>query len=410
MGQEPLIVPFSPPRIDQRSIDAVAEALRSGWITTGPRTRRFEEMLTAYSGCSASIALNSASAGLELVLRWFGVGPGDEVIVPAYTYAASANVVLHCGARVVFVDAADDFNLDPFAVARAITKRTKVVMAVDIGGWPCDYPALRNILQDPSVQQVFEPETAVQQQLGRILLLADAAHSIGATCYEQPAARQADISVYSFHAVKNLTTAEGGAIILNLPESFDHEATARMFKIKSLHGQNRDAFTKLNTPGWRYDIIEPGFKCNMTDIQAALGITELERYERDMLPRRFEIMEAYQSAFEHYAWARLPVYQDDWRRSSAHLYMLRIRDITEVQRDLIIEKIFGRRVAVNVHFIPLPMMSYYRQAGFRIEDYPVAYANYAAEISLPVYYDLNPGMQTVVIDAVTTAVREVLEA
>lgn len=409
MAQQPLLVPFSPPRIDQRSLDAVGEALRSGWITTGPRTRRFEEMLTAYSGCKETVCLNSASAGLELVLRWFGVGPGDEVILPAYTYAASANVVVHCGAHPVFVDSQDDFNIDAEAVAKAITTKTKVIMAVDIGGWPCDYPALRKIIQLPQYLQQFQASNPNQENLGRILLLADAAHSIGARIFDKPAATQADISVYSFHAVKNLTTAEGGAIILNLPDSFDNQSIGKQLRIKSLHGQNRDALTKLNSPAWRYDITEPGYKCNMTDIQAALGIVELERYEEDMLPRRFQILNRYQEAFNSQTWAKTPCFIDDWRRSSAHLYMLRINGINEEQRDRIIAAVFERRVAVNVHFIPLPLMTYYKSAGYKIGDYPVAYQNFATEISLPVYYDLSHDMQDMVITAVMEAVKEVME-
>lgn len=408
MSHEPLLVPFSPPRIDQKSLDAVNEALKSGWITTGPRTKRFEEMLISYTGCHEAVCLNSASAGLELVLRWFGVGPGDEVILPAYTYAATANVVLHCGAKPVFTDSGEDFNIDPSAVARAITERTKVIMAVDIGGWPCDYPSLKRIIADPAVAAIFHPGNPIQEQLGRILLLSDAAHSIGAKIFKRAAVLYADISVFSFHAVKNLTTAEGGAIMLNLGTGFDNLAIGKQLRTKSLHGQNRDAFTKLNSPAWRYDIVEPGYKCNMTDIQAAMGIVELERYDEDMLPRRFEILEKYQRAFAPYPWARLPLYEDEWRRSSAHLYMLRINSINESQRDEMIDAIFAKRVAVNVHFIPLPLMTYYRNAGYRMTDYPIAYQNFATEISLPVYYDLSPEKQELVIETVISAVQHIL--
>lgn len=398
-------IPFSPPRIDERTIEAVAGVLRSGWITTGPRVKRFEEMITEYTGCGATVCLNSASAGLELVLRWFGVGPGDEVIVPAYTYSASANVVVHCGATPVFVDSGPDFNLDPAAVGRAITPRTKVVMPVDIGGWPCDYAALWEAILSPAALEAFVPATEAQHKLGRILMLADAAHSFGAVYQGRRIGTAADISVFSFHAVKNLTTAEGGAVCLNLPDVFKPGDEAAGLRTKSLHGQSKDAFSKMNNPGWRYDILEPGYKCNMTDIQAAMGIVELERYE-EQLDRRRKIMERYDAAFSGDPRFTTPRWKDGDSRSSFHLYMLRLNNISEALRDAVIASVFAREVAVNVHFVPLPMMTYYRNAGYDIKDYPGAYQCYACEISLPVYYDLSPEMQELVIASLFEALNE----
>lgn len=402
-------MPFSPPRIDERIIDEVTAALRSGWITTGPRVRKFETMLSEYGGQGETLCVSSCSAGMELMLRWYGVGPGDEVIVPAYTYAATANGVEHCGAKVIFVDSLPDFNIDPEAVRKAITPRTKAILPVDIGGWPCDYDALNSLIREDGIRSVFMAETEEQKSLGRILLLSDAAHSLGAKYKGRNTGSLADVTVFSFHAVKNLTTAEGGAVCLNLPQPFDNEEIYKRIRILSLHGQTKDALAKSKAGGWRYDVIEPGYKFNMTDIQAAIGIIELERYEADMLPRRRQIFDAYSDAFSTYEWALLPVFEDRERISSYHVYMLRIRDCNEAQRDRIMELIAAKGVSVNVHFVPLPMMTYYSAAGYRITDYPQAFANYSAEISLPVYYDLGDEDIQWVIRSVVAAAEEVLD-
>ncbi len=400
-------VPFSPPRIDAKTVRAVTEALHSGWITTGPRVRRFEQMLTEYGGQQATLCVSSASAGLELILRWYGLGPGDEVIVPAYTYAATANVVVHCGARPVFVDSGDDFNVTVDAVARAITRRTKVIMPVDIAGWPCDYDALNNLVNGPEISALFHAETPEQQMLGRILVLSDAAHSIGAVYKGRRTGSLTDISVYSFHAVKNLTTAEGGAVCLNLPAPFDNHTVCKELSIKALHGQTKDAMTKFEGGNWRYDIMEPGYKYNMTDIQAAMGIAELERYEDDMLAKRKHIFKRYSEAFSACPWAKVPLYETKERFSSCHAYLLRVSGLSESDRDVILRLIYINEVAVNVHFVPLPMFTYYKNAGYNIADYPVAYSNYACEISLPVFYDLTDQMIELVIDTVISAVDQV---
>lgn len=400
-------VPFAPPRIDDAVIEEVTAALRSGWITTGPRVRKFEEALSAYCGASETLCVSSCSAGMELMLRWFGIGPGDEVIVPAYTYSATANGVEHCGAKVVFVDSLPDFSIDVDAVKKAITPRTKAIIPVDIGGWPCDYDALNALIHEAEIVALFSPSNEVQEKLGRILLLSDAAHSLGAQYKEKRTGELADVTVFSFHAVKNLTTAEGGAVCLHF-EAFDNAELYKRLRILSLHGQTKDALAKTKAGGWRYDIIEPGYKFNMTDIQAAIGLVELARYEDDMLVRRKEIFDRYTEAFASYDWAIIPQTRDAHRISSYHVYMLRIAGCSEQQRDAIMDEIAKRGVAVNVHFVPLPLMSYYGGNGYLMDDYPQAFKNYAAEISLPVFYDLSHEDQDWVIKAVSDSVAQVL--
>lgn len=401
------MIPFSPPRIDQKTIDEVVAALKSGWITTGPRTKLLEKKLAEWCGAPAALCLNSATAGLEIILRWFGVGPGDEVIVPAYTYSATANVVIHCGARPVFVDSdPDDFNVSVAAIAAAITPRTKAVMPVDIGGWPCDYDAIAALVCDRAGE--FVAATDEQRALGRILVLADAAHSVGALSRGRRSGSLADVSVFSFHAVKNLTTAEGGAVLLNLPAPFANDEIYRHLCVKTLHGQNKDALAKTQKGNWRYDIVEAGYKCNMTDIVAAIGLVELERYDSDTLVKRRRVVETYAEALGRHAWAQLPVFERDGSTSSFHLFPLRIRGIGEEQRDEIIRRIFDRDVSVNVHFIPVPRMSFYRGLGYDMSGCPVADDNYCREISLPVFYDITDEQVKTVLDAVVASVEEVL--
>ena len=394
--------------MDKKIADAVVEALYSGWITTGPRTKQFEKMLTEYGGQAATLCVSSGSAGLEFILKWYGVQAGDEVIVPAYTYCATANVVAHCGATVVFVDAGEDFNVAVDAIEQAITSRTKVIMPVDLAGFPCDYDEINALVCRGDIRERFRPATREQEMLGRILVLSDAAHSLGAWYKGKRTGILTDITVYSFHAVKNLTTTEGGAICLNLPPSFDNEEVYKELNIKSLHGQSKDALAKTQVGSWRYDIVEPGYKYNMTDLQAAMGIVELERYDSNMLVRRKAIFDRYTKAFSSYSWAQLPVYETSYKHSSYHVYLLRINGITEEQRDRIIAGIFRRDVAVNVHFVPLPMMTYYKVAGYRMQDYPVSYDNYSREITLPVYYVLTDEMVEEVVRAVVEAVDDVV--
>jgi len=402
------MIPFSPPRIDDRTVKAVEEALRSGWITTGPRTKEFEKRLAAYCGVPKVIALNSWTNACELVLRWFGVGPGDEVILPAYTYCATANIVMHVGAKPVLVDIRDDFTMDPAALRKAMTPNTKCILPVDIGGLPCDMAAIMRIAEE--ARSTFRAANSEQRALGRPLVLSDAAHSFGARYQSKAIGSQADITGFSFHAVKNLTTAEGGALAFNLPESFDVEALYKLFNTMSLHGQSKDALAKTQPGAWRYDVALPGWKCNMTDLQAAIGLVELDRFDSETTPRRKEICERYSLAFQSDARFDLPLFKDDDRESCYHLYMLRIAKATEAQRDAIITAIARREVSVNVHFIPLPLLSFYKGQGYGMKDHPNTYRHYSREISLPVYYDLTNAQVDEVVAAVKASVAEVMSA
>lgn len=400
------MIPFSPPRIDQRVIDEVNAALLSGWITTGPRTKLFEKKITEYTGCKTTVAVNSWTSGMEVFLRWWGIGEGDEVIIPVYTYCASANVVLHTGAKPVMVDISEaDFNISVEKIRAAITPRTKVIMPVDISGFPCDYDSIYKIVNECKDQ--FQANNEMQEKLGRILIAADAAHSFGATYKGKMSGSLADATCFSFHAVKNLTTAEGGAVCFNLPDSFDHEEIYKEFCIKILHGQSKDALAKTVKGAWKYDVLEAGYKCNMTDIQAAIGLIELERYDEN-LSRRKTIFEAYDAAFSTEDWAITPTYKDANRDTCYHLYLLRIANVTETQRDAIIQEIFEQDVAVNVHFQPLPLLTAFKNLGYSIDDYQQAYLKYASEISLPVYYNLTDEQVETVIAAVKNAVKLVL--
>ncbi|PLX06957.1 MAG: capsular biosynthesis protein [Marinilabiliales bacterium] len=402
------MIPFSPPRIDDKIINEVTDTLKSGWITTGPKTKLFEKKLTEFTDSKSTLCLNSATAGLELMLRWFGIGKGDEVIIPAYTYCATANVVIHCGATPIMVDIDEEsFNMDTNRLAQAITKRTKVIMPVDIGGLPCDYTKIYDIINAPAVKQQFQANNEIQKQLGRILIMSDAAHSLGATYKGRKTGSLADISVFSFHAVKNLTTAEGGAVALNLPEPFDNEELYKFLCVLSLHGQSKDALAKTKG-NWRYDVITAGFKANMTDIQASIGLIELERYENDTLVQRRKIFDYYNSVFKNDSRFITPVFETKDKVSSYNVYLLRINNISEAQRDEIIQKIFNKDVSVNVHFQPLPLLSFYKSLGYKIKNYPQAFDNYKTEISLPVYYDLSDDDMKTVTDAVINSVNEVL--
>lgn len=401
------MIPFSPPRIDDKTIAEVTDALQSGWITTGPKTKLFEEKLAAFIGVKHVVCLNSATAGMQLILNWLGIKKGDEVIVPAYTYCATANVVIHAGAKPVMVDVnEDDFNISINAVRNAITPKTKAIIAVDIAGYPADYDELHQLVRENQINSLYNPENSVQQKLNRISIVSDAAHSIGGIYNGARTGNQADMSSFSFHAVKNLTTAEGGAVAFNLKE-FNSQELQQKFKVSSLHGQTKDAFSKNQIGAWKYDVVEAGFKCNMTDLQAAIGIVELKRYE-ETLARRKTIFEKYQNAFSKKAWAKVPLFSSNNKTSSYHLYMLRIKDITEDKRDVIIAKISEKEVAVNVHYLPLAMLTYYRNKGYAINDYPQTYENYKAEITLPVYYNLTDSQVETVINAVVESVEEVI--
>lgn len=402
------MIPFSPPRIDQRVIDEVIAALTSGWITTGPRTKLFEQQLTEYCGNKCTVAVSSWTAGMELLLRWWGIGEGDEVIVPAITYCASANVIVHTGAKPVMVDLnEDDFNLSIAAIKKAITPRTKAIMPVDLAGFPCDYDAIYALVNDPEIKKIFQANSPNQEKLGRILIAADAAHSFGATYKGKKSGSLADVTCFSFHAVKNLTTAEGGTMSINLPDQFDHEEIYKVLCMKMLHGQSKDALAKSQKGNWRYDVMEPGYKCNMTDIQAAIGLVELARFQEN-IDRRKTICLAYNEGLSSEKWALLPVLKDEKRETCYHLYQLRIAGASEPQRDAIMQAIFDQDVSVNVHFQPLPLLTAYKNLGYKMEDYPEAWNKYANEITLPVYFDLSDEQVQIVITAVKNAVKQVL--
>lgn len=401
------MIPFSPPRIDEKICNEVVAALKSGWITTGPRTKSFEKKITEYCGNKNTLCLNSATAGLEIMLRWFGVGEGDEVILPAYTYSATANVVVHCGATPVFVDVnASDFNIDVNEIEKAITKKTKVIMPVDFSGMPCDYKSINELVKQK--KDVFIAANEIQKQLGRILILSDSAHSFGGSVDEKRTGSLCDVSVFSFHAVKNLSTAEGGAIALNFEEPlFSNEEIYKYLCVKTLHGQNKDALAKTQKGNWKYDIIEAGYKCNMTDIAAAIGLVEIERYDNDTQVKRKHIVDKYHALLKDHPRLQLPIFEEGGRKSSYHLYPLRIKDITEQQRDAIMQEIFARDVSVNVHFIPVPAMSFYKKMGYNIHDYKITYDNFSREITLPVFYDLTDEQINTVVNAVIESVNKI---
>ena len=400
------MIPFSPPRIDDEICAEVIKTLKSGWITTGPKTKEFERMISAYCGNEKTVCLNSATAGLELMLRWFGVGLRDEVILPAYTYAATANVVIHCGARPVFVDVnPDDFNINIRRIEKAINEKTKVIMPVDFGGFPCDYEQIMALAS--AKKRVFRAYTAEQEKLGRMLVLSDSAHSFGARYKGKKMGTVSDASVFSFHAVKNLTTAEGGAVALNLPAPFDNNEIYNHLCVSSLHGQNKDALAKTQKGNWKYDIVEAGYKCNMTDIAATIGIVELKRYDSETLPKRKKIVDAYNLAFAADGRFEVPLFETTDKISSYHLYPLRIKQISVEQRDRVIQEIFNRDVSVNVHFLPVPDMSFYKNLGYDVKDYPVTLDNYEREISLPVFFDMSDEQVNTVIQAVIGAVNAV---
>jgi dTDP-4-amino-4,6-dideoxygalactose transaminase len=316
---------------------------------------------------------------------------------------------VHCGAKVVFVDTnKGDFNISLEKIEKAITSRTKVIMPVDFAGLPCDYDAINELVKRKDIRTKFKANTPEQKKLKRILILSDSAHSVGAMQKGKRTGSLTDVSVFSFHAVKNLITAEGGAVCLNLPAPFDNDAIYKALCIKSLHGQNKDALAKTGVGGWRYDIVEAGYKCNLTDIAAVMGIVELKTYESDTLPKRKKICDTYTFALSKYNWAEIPIHKTTTAESSYHLYPLRIKGIKEAQRNEIIKNIFEKQVSVNVHFIPVPMMSFYKKLGYKIKNYPVAFDNYSREISLPVFYDLSDEQIQTVLDAVISSVQKVL--
>ena len=398
-------VPFSPPDISEKEINEVAEALRSGWITTGPRTKQLEKEIAAWLGTNKCVCLNSQTACAEMALHILGIGAGDEVIVPAYTYTASASVVCHVGATLKLVDSTpDSLEMDYDAVERAITDKTKAIIPVDLGGVPCDYERIFEIVERK--KHLFKPANDIQRAIGRIAVCADTAHSFGAKYRGKMVGSIADFSGFSFHAVKNFTTAEGGALVWRTIDGVDDEETYHKLQLLSLHGQSKDALAKTKLGAWEYDIVGTWYKCNMTDIAAAIGLKQFERYP-DMLKRRREIIARYDAALKPLGVKSLPHYTSE-HDSSGHLYITEIPGITYEQRGEIITKMGEREIACNVHYKPLPLHTAYKELGFDIKDYPNAYAHFAHEITLPLHTCLTDEQVGYVIENFTEILREYL--
>lgn len=391
-------IPFSPPDMTEAEAAEVKEAILSGWITTGPRTKEFEQQISNYIGTSKTVCLNSATAAMELTLRLLGVGYGDEVIVPAYTYTASCSVICHVGATPVMIDVAkDSFEMDYDQLESLITERTKVVIPVDIAGVICDYDRIYQAIEHK--KRVFKPANDLQALYGRIVVMADCAHGFGAQRQGKKAGAFADFTCYSFHAVKNLTTAEGGAVTWRSLPELDDELLYKNYQLLSLHGQTKDALSKNQLGAWEYDIIAPYYKCNMTDIMAAIGLVQLRRYP-EMLAKRHSIIERYNEAFSRFN-VQVLNHKDSLGSSSGHLYLIRVKGIVAEQRNQMIVQMAERGIACNVHYKPLPMLTAYRNLGFDIKEYPNAYAQYENEITLPLYSRLTDDQVEYIIETFT---------
>ena len=390
-------IPFSPPDIGQDEIEQVVEAMRSGWITTGPKTKELERQVAAFCHAPRAVCLNSATAALELTLHQLGIGPGDEVITSAYTYTASASVVCHMGAKLVLVDCQQDsYEMDYDALERAVTSKTKAIIPVDIGGVLCDYDRIFQIVQKK--RSLFVPsDNPIQQALGRVAVVADSAHGFGASRHGKMSGEIADFTAFSFHAVKNFTTAEGGAVVWRTLDGIDNEEIYRQYMLLSLHGQSKDALAKTQLGAWEYDIVIPGYKCNMTDIMAGIGLAQMKRYP-GLLARRREIITRYNKALEALPVTVLQHYGEDFA-SSGHLYLVRLYGKDEAYRNDLIVRMAELEVATNVHYKPLPMHTAYRNLGFSIEDYPNAYQMYHNEVTLPLHTCLTDEQVEYVLDS-----------
>lgn len=397
-------IPFSPPDISELEIEQVTEALRSGWITTGPKTKELERQVADFCGTSRAVCLGSQTACAEMTLRLLGVGEGDEVITSAYTYTATASVVCHVGAKLILVDTQkDSLEMDYDQLEAAITEKTKVVIPIDLAGIPCDYEKIYSIVEKK--RAMFHPTNKIQEAIGRVIVMADAAHAFGAKLNDRRMVGSiADFSNFSFHAVKNFTTAEGGAVTWKSIEGIDDEALYHQYQLLSLHGQSKDALAKTQLGAWEYDIVGPWYKCNMTDVAAGIGLAQMQRYE-GILARRKEIIEKYNAAFKPVGIEVLEHY-NDVHQSSGHLYITRIPGITLEQRHEIIVKMAEAGVACNVHYKPLPMMTAYKNLGFDIKDYPNAYKRFENEITLPLHTKLTDEEVEYVIEQYSRIVKE----
>lgn len=394
-------IPFSPPDITEAEIQEVAEALRSGWITTGPRVKQFEKNLSEFTHADGVVCLSSATASEELNLRILGIGPGDEVLVPAYTYTATASAVIHTGATVKFIDSQkDSVEMDYDAMEAAITEKTKAIVPVDLAGIICDYDRIFQAVENQ--KHLFQPNSPVQEALGRVAIVADCAHALGATRKGKSAGEIADFSSFSFHAVKNLTTAEGGASAWKHIDGISDEDLYKQYQLYSLHGQSKDALAKTQLGSWEYDIVGPWYKCNMTDIQAAIGLKQLERYPQ-LLKRRQEIIRQYDEALDELGILHLQHSGTDYQ-SSGHLYLARVPGATDVIRNAIIRDLAEKGITTNVHYKPLPMMTGYKAFGWDIESFQNAFHLYQNEITLP----LHTSLSNEDIDFVLTSIKQVM--
>lgn len=401
-------IPFSPPDLTDAEIEEVASALKSGWITTGPKTKALEKEVAEFCNTDKAVCLSSQTSCAEIALRLLGIGEGDEVIVPAYTYTATAEVVCHVGARLIFIDSQpDSLEMDYNAVEKAITPKTKVIIPVDLGGVPCDYDRIFSIVEKK--KELFTPSNDIQSKFGRIIVCADTAHAFGSSWHGKPIGSVADFSSFSFHAVKNFTTAEGGALTWKHRDDIDGDELYKTAQLLSLHGQSKDALSKNQLGSWEYDIVGPWYKCNMTDIHAAIGLAQMVRYPA-LLKRRREIIEKYDRAFKPLGVHTLTHFTNE-HISSGHLYITRIfkkngEPVSDGERREIIIKMAERGIVTNVHFKPLPMMTAYKNLGFDIKDYPNAYAQYANEITLPLFSRLTDEEVDYIIDNYTDVIKE----
>lgn len=398
-------IPFSPPYIDDSVIDEVVDSLKSGWITTGPKVKALEQEIKSFSGAQEVLCVNSWTSGAIMMLKWLGIKAGDEVIVPAYTYSATALAVIHAGGTPVMVDTCNDFNISVEAIERAITPRTKAIIPVDFAGYPCDYDAIKAVVERK--KEMFAATSEAQKRFGRIMILSDAAHSIGAIYNGKHTGCQADVVIFSLHAVKNVTTAEGGAICLNLPDTFDNAEMYNALRTMSLNCQTKDAFSKSQAGSWRYDIIGLGMKINMADVNAAIGLAQIREYPK-LLKERKRVFERYDKALSECEWAITPPSHTENKNSSYHVYALRLKGVDEADRDQIITEISRHDVSVNVHFIPMPMLTYFFALGYQIQDYPQAYKNFSGEISLPIYPQLTDEQIDYIIDVVKASYKAVI--
>ena len=399
-------IPFSPPDMTELEVEGAAEAIRSGWITTGPKTKEFERQIAEYCGVSKAVCLNSQTACAEMALHVLGIGPGDEVIVPAYTYTATAEIVCHVGATLVFADVQkDSLQIDYDSLEDLVNERTKVIIPVDLGGVPCDYERIFAIAEKK--RPLFHPANEIQEAIGRIAICADTAHAFGAVWRGKPVGSIADFSSFSFHAVKNLTTAEGGALTWRTIPGIDDEDIYHQLQLLSLHGQSKDALAKTKMNAWEYDIVGPWYKCNMTDIVAGIGLAQLKRYP-GLLKRRQEIIERYDAAFKPLGIEVLPHYTEEYQ-SSGHLYITRVPGISLEQRQEIITRMAETGVACNVHYKPLPMMTAYKNLGFNIKDYPNAYKQFENEITLPLHTRLSDEDVEYIIEQYSGVVKRYLD-